>query len=237
MDALLINISGNWGHFKKVDTNNNPLTHDIITKTALIGLIGAVNGIGRNEMKSLFPQLSEDLLYSVAVNNIVRKESWGFTLRSIKVNLEKSPWQFEVLKSPDFTVLVALQNDRSRDIFENFLQNTRRQNAFYNPTLGWANCPADIEFISSGVLSNKKVGSFLTKGFISKQHEIELFNDYDFRIGFDEIPTYQNEDFWNIPDKYIGIAYSCGGAYLKVKIGEYYDFTTHNNEVSQWYLI
>jgi CRISPR-associated protein Cas5h len=233
MDALLINISGNWGHFKKVDSNNNPLTHDIITKTALIGLVGAVNGIERRKMKSLFPQLSEDLLYSVAVNSIVRKESWGFTLRSIKAHLEKSPWQFEVLKSPNFTVLIALQNTRSREIFE----NAKSQNAYYNPTLGLANCPADIEFISSGLLSNKKKGSFETKGFISKQHEIELSNDFDFRIGFDEIPTYQNEDFWNIPDKYIGIAYSSGSTYLKVKNGEYYDFITDSNNVSQWYLI
>lgn len=237
MDALLIKISGNWGHFKKVDTNNNPLTHDIITKTALIGLIGAVNGIDRSKMKSLFPQLSEDLLYSVAVNRIVRKESWGFTLRSIKANLAKSPWQFEVLKSPNFTVLVALQNNRSKEIFETFKENTKSQNAYYNPTLGLANCPADIEFISSGLLSNKKMGSFQTKGFISKQHEIDLSTDFDFRIGFDEIPTYQNEDFWNIPDKYIGIAYSSGSAYLKVKNGEYYDFMTDSNTVSQWYLI
>src|SRR5690606_4037849 len=107
MNAILINISGNWGHFKKVDTNNNPLTHDFITKTALIGLIGSVNGIDRKKMKTLFPQLSEDLLYNVSLNTNVRKESWGFTLRSVKANVEKSPWQFEFLKSPDFVVLIA----------------------------------------------------------------------------------------------------------------------------------
>jgi CRISPR-associated protein Cas5h len=42
MKGFQLEISGNWGHFKKPETNNNPLSHDFITKTALIGMIGAV---------------------------------------------------------------------------------------------------------------------------------------------------------------------------------------------------
>jgi len=236
MDALLLRISGNWGHFKKVDTNNNPLTHDFITKTALIGLIGAVNGIERQQMKELFPQLSEDLLYGVALNNQVRKESWGFTLRSVKVNLEKSPWQFEFLKRPDFTVVIALQTDRSQNVFEKFCTNIEKENACYNPTLGLANCPADLYFISRATASGKKVGDFVTQGFISKHHQIEIGNDFSFRIGFEKIPTYQNNDFWNDPDKYAELAYCSGGSCFKVKNGEYYDVKTPN-ETSQWYMI
>lgn len=236
MNAILINISGNWGHFKKVDTNNNPLTHDFITKTALIGLIGAVNGIDRKKMKTLFPQLSEDLLYSVSLNNNVQKESWGFTLRSAKANLEKSPWQFEFLKSPNFLVLIALRDERSKSIYDEFIENVKANKAVFNPTLGLANCPADLLFISSGELSVKKIGRFRTKGFISSRHEIEISDSFDFRIGFDKIPTYQNNDFWNDPEKYIGLAYANSGSELKVKSGEFYELTTAN-EISQWYLI
>ena len=59
MKAIQIIVEGNWGHFKRPETNNNPLTHDFITKTALIGMIGAVLGYERAEMKDLFPQLSD----------------------------------------------------------------------------------------------------------------------------------------------------------------------------------
>jgi CRISPR-associated protein Cas5 subtype I-B len=236
MNAILINISGNWGHFKKVDTNNNPLTHDFITKTALIGLIGAVNGIDRKQMKTLFPQLSEDLLYSVSLNSNVQKESWGFTLRSVKANVEKSPWQFELLKSPDFIVLIALKNERSKSLYEEFAENVKCSNAYFNPTLGLSNCPADIKFIDSGELSEMKNGAFETKGFISNKHEILFSENFDFRIGFDKIPTHQNNDFWNDPEKYIGLAYANCGVELKVKSGEYYELTT-KNETSQWYLV
>jgi CRISPR-associated protein Cas5 subtype I-B len=50
MKAALIDIKGNWAHFRKAETNNNPLTHDFITKTALVGLIGAVLGKEREDM-------------------------------------------------------------------------------------------------------------------------------------------------------------------------------------------
>lgn len=236
MDAIILNISGNWGHFKKVDTNNNPLTHDFITKTALIGMIGAVTGIERKTMKNIFPQLSEDLLYSVAVNNHVKKESWGFTLRTVKVNLEKSPWQFEFLKSPDYDVVLGLKDERSKIIFEKFRDHVENGMAYYNPTLGLANCPANISFIDKGFLTDKQTGDFATKGFISKNHQIEISENFDFRIGFERVPTFQNNDFWNDPEKYTDVAYCSGGSTFTVKNGEYFEFITES-EKSQWYVI
>lgn len=53
MKGLQFKIDGDWAHFKKPETNNNPLSHNLIPKTALIGMIGAVLGIEREKMKSL----------------------------------------------------------------------------------------------------------------------------------------------------------------------------------------
>lgn len=236
MDAIQLNVSGNWGHFKKVDTNNNPLTHDFITKTALIGLIGAVLGIERKKMRGVFPQLSEDLLYSVSLNNPVKKESWGFTLRSVKANVEKTPWQFEFLKTPNFEIIIALKNERSRDIFDDFMNCVENDKACYNPTLGLANCPADIVFISRGTVSDKQSGSFTTKGFISKYHQIQFGESFDFRIGFERIPTFQNDDFWTDPARYADVAYCNGGGSSFVCNGEFYNLKSATGE-SQWYMI
>lgn len=236
MDAIIFNVSGSWGHFKKVDTNNNPLTHDFITKTALIGMIGAITGIERKVMREFFPQLSEDLLYSVALNNHVKKESWGFTLRSVKVNVEKSPWQLEFLKSPNYDILLTLKDNRSKDVFEKFTNYVENNQACYNPTLGLTNCPADLAFIAKGTVSKKQTGRFTTKGFISKHHAIETGENFDFRIGFERIPTYQNNDFWNDPEKYVNVAYCSGGSSFVVKNGEFYEFQT-KSKISKWYMI
>ena len=52
MKGFQFKIDGDWAHFKKPETNNNPLSHDLIPKTALIGMIGAVLGIEREKMIS-----------------------------------------------------------------------------------------------------------------------------------------------------------------------------------------
>ena len=72
MKGLQFKIDGDWAHFKKPETNNNPLSHDLIPKTALIGMIGAVLGIEREKMKSLFPHDNFKDNYKV-LNQEVRK--------------------------------------------------------------------------------------------------------------------------------------------------------------------
>lgn len=205
MKAIKINISGDWAHFKKPETNNQPLTHDLITKTALIGMIGAVNGIERNEMKEYYPVLSEDLLYSVSIVNPLKKVSWGFTsAKAINPTKQGSPKYFEFLKKPSFEVIIALCNNNSNEIFEEFSFNIQNERSYYTPVLGWHNCPADISFLSSGELEPNS-GEFQTRYFLSKGIIPKEFGVG--RIGFDKLPTYQNNDFWNLPERYKEIIY------------------------------
>lgn len=114
------------GAFKKPETNNTPLTHDFITKTAFIGIIGAVLGIERSEMKTKFPELSENLLYGVQVQNAVKKESWALTLRKAADLFDKAPKQMEFLKNPSFLVAVALRNPNSEKIFDDFISSVEQ---------------------------------------------------------------------------------------------------------------
>lgn len=208
MKGFQVIIEGNWGHFKKPETNNNPLSHDLITKTALIGLIGAVLGIEREDMKSKFPQLSEDLLYGVQLLNPVKKISWGFTSRTaISPTAEGTPKYFEFLKDPKFLVSIALNNERSVQIFEDFKHSIRDDIAVYPPVLGWHNCPANLQWESEGYFSEMRNGIFDTKGFVLAGEHSPKNILGDFRVGFDRIPTYQTDDFWNLPEKYKNVIY------------------------------
>ena len=187
MKGFQLEIKGNWGHFKRPETNNNPLSHDLITKTALIGMIGAVLGIERKDMRPLFPQLSEDLLYNVQLLHPVKKMSWGFTSHTaINPTAPGTPKYFEFLRKPAFLVSIALKNNRSKTTFDD--------------------CPAELIFISSGKFSEEQNGEFETKGFVLSGSKPKNF-DSEFRVGFDKLPTYQNDDFWNLPEKYVNIIY------------------------------
>ena len=206
MKGFQLEIKGNWGHFKRPETNNNPLSHDLITKTALIGMIGAVLGIERQKMKSLFPQLSEDLLYGVQLLHPVKKISWGFTSHTaINPTAAGTPKYFEFLREPAFSVWIALLNNRSESGFDSFLDSIKNENAEYPPVLGWHNCPAELKFVSVGEFTDKQSGEFETKGFVVAGSKPKVSEK--FRIGFDKMPTFQNDDFWNLPDKYISIIY------------------------------
>jgi CRISPR-associated Cas5-like protein len=208
MKAFQLKIEGNWAHFKKPETNNNPLTHDFITKTALIGLIGAVLGKERTEMRPLFPQLSDDILYGLKLLKPVKKESWGFTLRKA-VNL------FE---------------------YDNFVKAVKNNEAMFTPVLGLHNCPANLYFLSEGEFSPLQNGKFVARCFVSKPptHKIiDLSVTRQFRVGLDKMPTFQNNDFWNIPEKYREIIYPSANCEITVE-GEHY---IYNQDGECWWLM
>ncbi len=229
-------IEGNWGHFKKPETNNNPLSHDLITKTALIGLIGAVLGIEREDMKSKFPQLSEDLLYGVQLLHPVKKISWGFTSRTaISPTAEGTPKYFEFLKDPKFLVSIALKDEWSKSIFEEFQHSIKNELAVYPPVLGWHNCPANLKWNSEGDFSAIKSGVFETKGFVLAGEHTPKDILGEFRVGFDKMPTYQTDDFWNLPEKYKNVIYPDSPHSISVE-GAYYEYHSSNG-TEKWCLI
>lgn len=235
MRGIKIIVDGNWAHFKRPETNNNPLSHDLITKTALIGMIGAVLGKERDEMKPLFPQLSEDLLYGVQLLNPVKKNSWGFTSRTaFKPWKSGTPKYFEFLKDPKFLIVVALKNERSEVLFLEFLKSLKKEESIYTPVLGWHNCPANLYLDSESSINHLQHGIFETSGFVEKppKHKPKLLN-IQCRIGFDKLPTYQDDDFWNLPEYYREIIYPDANATITVE-GEYYEYLKDN---SKWWLI
>ena len=232
MKSIQFIIDGNWAHFKKPETNNNPLTHDFITKTALIGLIGAVLGKERDVMRLLFPQLSDDLLYGVQIMRPVKKESWGFTMRKAVNLLEKAPKQMEFLKTPEFRIALALHNMRSERIFNEFVEALKNNEAKYTPILGLHNCPANIKFQSEGNFSEKQNGQFKTKCIVSNKHVLNIQEKRQFRIGFERIPTFQNDDFWNLPGKYVEVVYPSENREIAVT-GEHYKYS----DGECWWLI
>lgn len=225
MRGLQLIIEGNYAQFRKPETNNNPLSHDFITKTALIGLIGAVLGKERNEMRPLFPKLSEDLLYGVKVLNPVKKESWGFTMHRAKTISDMAPKYMELLKSPKFQVAIALYNtcDSTKNLFDEFIKSLKNSESKYTPVLGLHNCPAKLTFLSEGEFSDEKNDNFKTKYVISTKHEINIKETKQFRIGFERIPTFQNDDFWNPPNKYIDVIYPSEDNEITVT-GKYYEY-------------
>lgn len=237
MKGVELIISGDWAHFKRPETSNNPLTHDLMPKTAFIGLIGAVLGIDRKEMKSKFPQFSEDFLYNVALLHPLKKVSWGFTSRKAhNPSISGSPKYFEFLKNPKFLIVLALKANRSKFFFENFVNAIKANESIYNPVLGWHNCPATIEFVSEGNFSKQIIGDFTTKFFVKSTGYTLKVDRGNFRIGLDKLPTHQNNDFWNNPKYYEKIIYPDFPNTLSLS-GLHYDYFRDTGKTEQCWLM
>ena len=232
MKAIQFEVKGNWAHFRKVEANLNPLTHDFITKTALFGMIGAVLGYDREKMRPLFRQFSEDFKYSVQINNALQKQSWGFTYRDVSNAFDKAPKQMEVIKNPSYTIVLGIGNERSVTHFEAFAEALKNENAVYEPILVIHNCPAELYSFQDGELTAKENAIFETKGFVSSKHKPIVDNQNIFRMGFDKMPTFQNDDFWNLPDKYVQVIYPSDDKKLKVE-GAHHEFIDN----SKWFML
>ena len=248
MRVLQLGVSGRWAQFRKPETNNNPLTHDLITKTALVGMMGAVLGIGRREIRELFPVLCDGLRYGVRVNGVVRKESWGFTLRNAgsylgifdrrslaDLNSNRAPKQMEFLRDPDFLVTLALHgesDDRTSKNFNDFARSVRESEAHYTPVLGLHNCPAELSYIGE-VEGQAASGEYVTQGFVRRDQSPSWEPGLGgLRVGYEKLPSFQNDDWWNLPDRYVSVAYPSGGASLRAS-GEH----TRLSNGESWCLI
>jgi CRISPR-associated protein Cas5h len=240
MKGLIFNIEGNWGHFRKPETNNNPLTHDFITKTALVGLIGAVLGKNRYEMNDLFPILTDGLIYGVQILNDVKKFSYGFTSWGVKGSSPKpAKYQvrkrMEIIKDPNYKIALAVKNNDAEKYFDEFVFALKNNIAKYTPVFGIHNCPAnlDSQSVSEGNFIEKESDDFEISSFVALNYQelTKISQTKHFHIGIDRIPTYQ-KDFYNPLDKYVTVAYPSNGETVKAK-GKFFEF----NDESKWALI
>ena len=86
---LVFEISGEYGHFRKFNTTSSPLTYAIPTRTALIGILGAILGIEREKSSGVFPEGKKPLIeqfartesrFAVQILNPIKKVNIGFNL-------------------------------------------------------------------------------------------------------------------------------------------------------------
>jgi len=246
MDGILFRASGNWAHFRKPETNKSPLTHDFITKTALLGLIGAVLGKERkSQMCNLYPEWSQNFLYSVQVES-GQKQSHGFTLRDVFTPSSQAPKAFEILHKPSYIVALGAR-EAAKGALREFSYALQNDEALYTPLLGLHNCPAELELLSEATIQESE-GEYQTCGFVRRTaFQMKSTNLKNFRVGVERIPTYQNNEWWNPPqkpnengegesDNYAEVIYPLGGGTIAAS-GQHFIFIMPTGENQTWCLI
>jgi CRISPR-associated protein Cas5h len=174
--ALIFDISGEYGHFRKFNTTTSPLTYSIPTPSAIYGLLGAILGIEREDsnnkiggkkvhLREVFS--SRNALVAVRPLSEIKKLNIGFNLldtgsyQSFFNVTNRTQIEYELLKDPKFRVYLSWNHHLKNELKER-LENKRFH---FNPYLGISQMTANIEFVGEKNLndvSKKDYMDFIT---------------------------------------------------------------------------
>jgi len=156
--ALIFDISGEYGHFRKFNTTTSPLTYSIPTPSAIYGLLGAVLGVEREDSHNKIREGTEHLreVFSdknaqIAVKSLseIKKVNIGFNLldtgsyQSFFNVTNRTQIEYEILKDPKFRIFLLWDHRLKNELTER-LKNKRFH---FNPYLGISQMTANIEFV------------------------------------------------------------------------------------------
>jgi len=145
LSIVSFDLEGDFAAFKDPSVTTNQTVTVIPSKSALIGLLGALLGIKRsNSFDRLYSEGYLDLLekttVGIQVNNQTSKCTFFTNHRSLKEDKTK-PYKTELLINPKYTIYVKSTDEVNQILIDKLKTN----NFVFSPMLGHAYCPARIQ--------------------------------------------------------------------------------------------
>jgi len=145
LSIVSFDLEGDFAAFKDPSVTTNQTVTVIPSKSALIGLLGAILGVKRSN--SIFEGIySEDYIdlfkktsVGIKVRNQVAKCTFFTNHRSLK-EAKTKPYKTELLVNPKYTIYVKSTDEVNQAL----LERLRKNQFMFSPTLGHAYCPARI---------------------------------------------------------------------------------------------
>jgi len=163
-ECLVFEISGQWGHFKRIDGNLVKETYRIPPRTTIAGLLAAMLGIERNGYYDLFargrsavavePQGSLRTI-NMPMNAMstansseglqkVNSRGGGPTVAFVDPSYNRQQHNYEVLVEPAYRVYLWLENETRFEELEELLRSGK---SHYTPSLGLSEYLASVEYV------------------------------------------------------------------------------------------
>lgn len=162
MDQVAVfQLRGPYGHYRKNYSPVSPVTFPCPTPTATIGTIAGIIGLDKREYLKQFTSGSWRL--GISLLSPVTKYRAAINLINTKLDPKtfrpkgKSPRiqiPFEFLKDACYRIYFWHEND---ELFQSLAGHLENGTTIYTPSLGLAQCIADVEFES--MVKPKKVSS------------------------------------------------------------------------------
>jgi len=238
-EALVLEVYGDYGHFRKNYTTSSPLTHGFPPRTAVAGLLGAIGGLpneGDESYQRMFSPTKSDI--AVVLRNPVRKQRINknmlkvkdetqrlTTLREPPESIERNQVPFEFLREPRFRIYFRLDNDGEMERFESLLEEGK---SVYTPYLGISELIAEHDYIGRVGLKERsgtaQIDSVVNKGIHSPV--------------FEKGKRYQREnasmamDNDRVVQTFSDVIYESTGDSIRVNDVDYYEVSDTGNKIT-----
>lgn len=156
---LIFDISGEYGHFRKFNTTTSPLTYGIPTPTAIMGVMGAILGVEREDSKGRIKKGQESLrkcfsadrtAIAIQVLNPVKRVNVGFNLLDTGAPqtffnvTNRTQIEYELLKNPRYRIYLWWDH-AEKDKLKERLQN---KSYHFSPYIGLSQYTADVNWVA-----------------------------------------------------------------------------------------
>lgn len=147
MNVLSFRLSGQFAAFRDPSVTSNQIVYHVPSKSAVIGLLGAIIGVQRDDNSlgsaygSNYTDLFSKTMIGMRYEYEARKITYYTNHRSFE-NETMKPFKKELLENPRYRIFVLIDNE-----LEEFkkLKTSIFENRFvYSPYLGHTYCPAVI---------------------------------------------------------------------------------------------
>lgn len=177
-NVVAFKIRGKFAHFLRAEAGASALTYPVPPKTVLLGLIGAVLGLAKDQ-----PQVELEPA-DIAVAGLIPLTHWH------KIKLRKDPPEAlpQVIKNsqktnkdtkeekasliaqewlfrPEYTVWASLPEPYHSDLEERI----REHRWHYQPYLGLTEMPAEVEYMAGGVAIPMPPGFYEVESLVNRE--------------------------------------------------------------------
>jgi CRISPR-associated protein Cas5h len=173
---LSFRVSGEFAAFRDPSVTSNQTVYYIPSKTAVVGMIGAILGIERGQgieenYSEGYRRLYEKTRIGIECKSSPEKITFFTNHRSLK-EAKTKPFKTELLSSPKYRIFVSFDDDeKTNRKISKIYDSVSAASFVYPPYLGHAYCPASLGDAAMHEATEFKGNIFKTAGVVLDESE------------------------------------------------------------------
>lgn len=159
--VIVLDVWGDYAHFKKIYTTSSPLTYSFPPRTAISGLIGAIIGLDKEEYFRHF--LRKDARIGCRIISPIKKIRIGENhlnadnIKNMHLIRNRHPTRREFVKDPKYRIYIAHSDE---ELYNNLRSLLTNHQSIYTPCLGLSQLICNFNYVGEFELKSLGEGSY-----------------------------------------------------------------------------